>query len=199
MDYKEINRIVYNKYATKFEEKTKDFIPFIIDDMELFIQKLSGKKILDLGSGPGRDALFFKGKGLFPVCIDNSEVMIGLCKKKGLNAQMMDIENLQFEKNSFDGIWAYTSLLHVPKQNFSAILEKIASILKERCIFCIGMKEGNFEGFLESEKYPDGKRFFSLYKDDELREKLSKYFDILHASKVSLRNATFLNYLCKKK
>ena len=48
--------------------------------------------------------------------------MIRLCKQKGLNAQIGDLENLPFDDNSFDGIWACASLLHMPKSNLPKVL-----------------------------------------------------------------------------
>lgn len=38
--------------------------------------------------------------------------MIELCKEKGLETHIMDLENITFEDGSFDGVWAYTSLGH---------------------------------------------------------------------------------------
>ncbi len=198
MDYEETRR-VYDKYAREYDKRTKDYLQYIMEDVELFIQNLPGNVILNLGSGPGRDSLFFKARGLLPMCVDYSRSMIEICKEKGLIGILMDIENLGFADNSFDGIWAYTSLLHMPKQNLSSVLIEISRVLRPNGIFYIGMKEGNFEGELVSEKYPGMKRYFSLYRDEELREKLSRNFLMLHTSRVNLGDATFLNYLCRKK
>lgn len=199
MGYKEKTKEVYDRYAREFEARTKGYLPNIAKDMELFMQSLPGKRVLDLGSGPGRDALFFREMGLVPLCVDFSKSMITICREKGLVAVLMDIENLGFTNNSFDGVWAYTSLLHIPKQNFTFVLSDIVDILKTGGVLYLGMKEGNFEGELVSEKYPSMKRFFSLYTDEELRKRLKIYFNILYMSKVKLGEATFLNYLCKKK
>lgn len=199
-DYKEISKEVYDRYAEEFNENTKDYLTkYIWKDAKLFIENLKGKKILDLGSGAGRDAIFFKERGLNPICVDISPKMIELCRKKGLNAEVMDMEDLKFEEGSFDGIWAYTSLLQIPKSRMVLVLDKIKSLLKREGIFYLGMKEGDFEGLIKSEKYGGMKRFFSLYSDNELRKLISENFDILHSSRVELGDATFLNYLCKKK
>lgn len=199
MDYKKETKKVYNKIAKEFEAKTNDYlINHILDDANMFISKLPGNRILDLGSGPGRDALFFKQNGLNPLCFDISKEMIKLCKSKGLKTKIGDIERLPFKDSSFDGVWAYTSLLHISKEKFHLVLEKIKRILKQNGIFYMGMKEGNFEGWIESEKYNKSKRFFSLYGDSELENILLNYFTILYKSKIKLGESTFLNYLCKK-
>lgn len=179
-----------------FEERTRSYIA---DGRELFIENLRGKEVLDLGSGPGRDSLFFKNQGFNPLCIDISPEMIKLCRKKGLDAKTGDFEKLRFEENSFDGVWAYTSLLHVPKRKFPQVIEKIRLILRDEGIFYLGMKEGDFEGFAFEERYSGMPRFIAFYEDEKLRKILSKGFDIIYDSEVKLENRTYLNYLCRKR
>ncbi len=153
MDRKDITRKFYDEHVSEFEDRTKNYLKeHILDDALLFIKSLKGKDILDIGCGAGRDALFFKEQGLKPLCVDISPVIIELCKKRGLEAFVMDVEDLEF-KDAFDGIWAYTSLLHMPKNNFLAVLDKIKDLLKARGIFYLGMKEGDFEGWIEDERY----------------------------------------------
>ena len=195
MDRKKAARLLYNKYALDFEERTRDYI---VDGRELFIKNLNGKDVLDLGCGPGRDSLFFKNLGLNPFCIDISPVIIKMCKEKGLDAKIGDFENLEFENNSFDGVWAYTSLLHSPKKKFAGIIGKIGVILREKGIFYLGMKEGDFEGWIKDERYSGMPRFIALYKDEELKEILSKKFNIAHNIRVEFDGKVYLNYLCRK-
>ena len=114
---------------------------------------LNGPKILDVGSGPGRDSYFFKECGCNPICIDNSEEMIVLCKEKGLEAHVMDMEDMRFKEKSFDGVWAYASLLHTPKIKFDNILKNINLLLNDDGLFFIGMVGGDTEGLSESKFY----------------------------------------------
>ena len=71
--YKEVNRIVYNRIAAEYEEYTKDYLKYISEDIKLFLENLSGKRILDLGSGPGRDAAFFKEADLIQYALISQE------------------------------------------------------------------------------------------------------------------------------
>jgi len=54
----------------------------------------------------------------------------------------MDIENLEFQDEIFDGIWAATSLLHIPKANLNKVIKKLNKILKDEGILHISVKEG---------------------------------------------------------
>ena len=199
MDYKEANQGVYDRHANDFENDTKDYLrEHILQDAELFLAGLPGKDILDLGSGPGRDSAFFKEKGFNPLCFDLSPEMIKLCQDKGLSAKVGDLESMPFQNNSFDGVWAYTSLLHMPKEKLSYVLRKINEILRQKGRFYLGMREGDFEGWRDGGRYPGERRFMALYNDKELRKALSGHFGIIHHSRIELKNAAYLNYLCKK-
>lgn len=198
MDYKEANKKVYNANAMEFDRRTRDYLlAHILKDAELFLAALPGLRILDLGSGPGRDSLFFRQRGLQPLCLDISPEMIALCRAKDLEAEVGDLEDMPFAESSFDGVWAYTSLLHMPKSHLPQVLGRIHQILKPNGAFYIGMKEGDHEGWLESEKYGGARRFFSLYSDEELCRYLSACFSVTHSSRVLLGDAVFLNYLCR--
>jgi ubiquinone/menaquinone biosynthesis C-methylase UbiE len=192
---------VYDKFAKEFEEKTKDFLnKYLLDETKLFMHNLKGKKILDLGCGPGRDAIYFKEKGYSVVCVDISPKMIKLCKNKELEAYEMDMENISFEEKSFDGVWAYTSLLHIPKLRISSVLSKINEILKDRGVFCVSIQQGNSEGYEKSSNFPNHERFFAHYSKEEFETLLVRYFEVLHFHKIEYNERhTYLDFLCIKK
>jgi len=163
----------------------------------LFLARLTGQWILDLGSGPGRDAAFFRMNGYAPVCIDLSPAMARLCREKNLDALVMDFEHLAFQPGSFNGVWAYTSLLHLPKKSIQPALESIRRVLRPEGAFYIGMGEGEFEGFREDDRFPGHRRFLSLYRDQELRPILERHFTVIHASQTAIdEKKVYLNYLC---
>ncbi len=192
----------YDRYTREYE-RVGGYRTFISDhlnrEMRTFVSALPGKKVLDLGSGPGRDALFLKRKGLNPLCVDLSSEMVKQCKRKGLKARQMDIENLDFRNESFDGIWAYASLVHIPKQRIYNSIVRIRELLKPEGLLFLGMVEGRREKIYESKTKPGIKRFFSLYTNRELQDILREYFEIVAFKKFTTsNNQTYLNYICQK-
>jgi len=194
----------YNIYQEEYQKnRTESYDLFVLnhlkDEVKLFLKKLNGKRILDLGSGPGRDAVFLKENSLEPTCVDLSPAMVKSCKERGLEAYLMDMENLEFAKRTFDGIWAYASLVHIPKRRIYNTLARINELLKPDGLLFLGMIEGNSEVFYESESKPGKKRFFALYKDDEFKKILSDYFEIISTkSFITASGKTYLNYVCRK-
>jgi len=62
-------------------------------------------RVLDMGCGAGRHALYLQAKGFDVLGIDNSPLAIKMCKLRGLKkAKVMPIEELRFNPNSFDTI-----------------------------------------------------------------------------------------------
>lgn len=131
-----------------------------------------GSLILDAGCGPGRDSLYFLRHGYRVIGVDASDGMIKEAKKRvpAVNFLKMDLEKLRFKKNTFDGIWAIASVLHVRRSKISEVLVGFHRILKDGGIVFISVKRG-FGDQIKS--YPDGfKKYFAYYTKKELTELL---------------------------
>ncbi len=193
----------YNEMAKRYQdERNQDYETFIekylSNELNFFITSLKGRKILDIGAGPGRDALLLKEKGLHPICIDLSKKMVALCEQKGLEAYQKDMEHLDFEENSFDGAWAYASLVHLTKTKIPFVIGKISGLLRKNGIFFLGMLGGDKE-ILYKNKESTKLRFFSLYKKKELEKILEKNFKILMFKKITInKDQIYLNYILQK-
>jgi ubiquinone/menaquinone biosynthesis C-methylase UbiE len=197
MDEKTIQ--TYNLMAKEYDEETsgfwQDFPSQIIDQ---FCKYLNGEgNVLNIGSGPGRDGLILKQKGLDVVCLDASESMIDLCKEKGLESVVGDFNNIQFSDKEFDGVWAYTSLLHVSKESIEKSMSEIVRVLKNGGIFGLGLMEGDFNDYRESSGV-NKPRWFSFYKKEEVEKWLEKFnFEILYFDEFKPTSKNYLNFVAR--
>ena len=199
MDYKTKTIESYNKNAKELSEKFKELMDLKRRyEFQRFINLLNGKKVLDLGCGSGDHSLYFKDKGLDVTSIYLSEEMIKLCNEKELNATLMDIENLEFEDKSFDGIWAVTSLLHIPKSRLNKVIEKLNMILKDDGILYVCVKEGEGEKFVE-DKSTNTERFFAFWEEEEIKTLFEPYFVRIEHDKMRLNKTVFLLAFFKKR
>jgi len=148
MDQKTID--TYNKMAKEYDDETSDFWERFPKTFINKFTELTKGKILDVGSGPGRDGLLLKESGLEVVCMDASESMVALSKQKGLESVVGDFGSLPFADKSFGGVWAYTSLLHIPKSEIYKAIQEIRRVLKDDGIFGLGLIEGDSEEYRES-------------------------------------------------
>jgi len=124
--------------------------------------------------------------------------MITMCREKGLKAVLGDFNKLPFEDHSFDGVWAYTALLHIQKSELSQALKEVRRVLKENGVFGMGMIEGTTEGYRESSGMAES-RWFSFYTKTEIEDILNKHhFTLLHFEHYKPRSKNYLNFIFRR-
>lgn len=192
----------YNDYAQEYKEEVKEFWRlFPKTTLEEFRKNLKGKKILDLGSGPGYDAILLRDTGLDVLCIDGSASMVKITEKLGFASLEKKFSELELGTESFDGVWAYTSLLHVSQNEMKETVKNIHRWLKKDGIFLIGMIEGEFEG----EKTGLGianknaHRYFKFYNEENLEKIISPLgFRKIFQEKYKPYSKTYIHQLYRK-
>jgi len=76
-----------------------------------------------------------------------------------------------FQPDSFDGIWACASMLHLPKADIPPLLENVFAVLRPGGIVHVSVKEGTGEMFDLDELYGGGFwKLYSFYEKEELLE-----------------------------
>lgn len=133
-----------------------------------FLKSLNGKRVLDLGCGPGHYTRFFSDQGMTTVGIDYSDEMIRIAKEKYETdshtkfevGDMRDLGKL-FPANSFDGVWANASLLHISPDEIGETLDAIFTITANNGKVFIRTKAGDNTAKVINEH---------LYGKDILRE-----------------------------
>ena len=196
MDQKTID--TYNALVYDYDTETIEFWDsFPRTFLNKFID-LSGEKILNEGSGPGRDGLLLKDAGKDVMCLDASEEMIKLSRERGLESVLGSFEELPFPEHSFDGVWAYTSLLHISKLKMAKGLGEVHRVLKPQGYFALGLIEGDTEEY----KLSSGvslPRLFSFYQKEEV-EKLCQDagFELVHFETFKPRSKNYLNFIFRK-
>lgn len=168
-DYNRINISSYNKTAKEYNKNVKSFS--ILPELNVFLSKIKKKdKILDLGCGPGHHSDFFVENGFDVVGIDLSSEMIAIARNEvpQANFEIMDLLNIEFDPNSFDGVWASASLLHVQKSQIKKVLVSIKKILKPNGVFYLSLKSGDGEAVINDDRYGGVTKFYSFYNQDEV-------------------------------
>jgi len=135
--------------------------------------------LLEVGAGTGRDSRFFADAECVVTCIDLSAEMVRLCRQKGLKALVMDVAKLSFADASFDAVYSFNSLLHLPKDELPGVLQEIRRVLRPEGLFYFGTYGGfDHEGIYQEDDH-DPSRFFSFYDDEHLKRLAGEVFEIL--------------------
>lgn len=157
----------YNQNASAYVESTVN-VEFSATQERFLSYLKPGTKILDFGCGSGRDTKCFLNKGYRVDAIDGSEEF---CKRAS-EYTGIPVRNMLFsELNSneeYDGIWACSSILHLPKSELSDVFEKIHMALKQGGVLYTSFKYGEFEGERRG-------RFFTDFTSENFRMFISRF------------------------
>ncbi len=135
----------YQQNAEQFSRETRS-VDFS-QNQDKFMSKLKkNDTILDFGCGSGRDTKCFLEHGFQVEAIDGSEELCRLAGEfTGIKVKHLLFQELA-EKNKYDGIWACSSILHLPKQELIEVIQKMSLALKSKGIIYTSFKYGTFEG-----------------------------------------------------
>ena len=114
-----------------------------------------GARVLDFGCGSGRDAKHFLEAGFAVDAVDGSPELCRIASAlTGLPVRCMRFEELSAQ-SIYDGIWACSSILHVPSRQLLALLAKMAAALKPGGVVYTSFKLGEFEGVRNGRYFSD--------------------------------------------
>ena len=146
----------YEENADRFTSTTLDVDMSSIQDAFLSLLH-SGARILDLGCGTGRDSRYFLSRGFDVTACDGRHLLF---------------EDLDYV-DEFEGIWACSSLLHVPSTGLKDIFRLVHRALKSNGVFYSSFKYGTYEGERNG-------RYFTDLTEDSIAELMDGLFQPLH-------------------
>ena len=130
----------------------------------------SGSKLLEIGSGSGREASFLINNNYYVECLEDSQNMIDQSTTYhpeliGHITKCKVPLNFPNKKNYYDGIYAIASLMHMDIKNLRLTFKKIKISLKHGGVlfFSVPITRGD----LESTGFDSKNRFFLLLSVDE--------------------------------
>ena len=156
----------YNQNAENFIANTQnaDMHP----TQERFLRLLDANtSILDFGCGSGRDTKYFLEKGYRVTATDGSSELCRLASEfTGIKVKEMLFQELD-AINQYDGIWACSSILHLPKKELLPVIQKMCEALKDNGIIYTSFQYGDFEGERNG-------RYFTDFTEKTFREVVEK-------------------------
>ncbi len=131
--------------AVEFEHMQKRFASLIPE----------GGYILDFGCGSGRDTKAFLEMGYKVDAIDGSEKLCELASEfTGIPVKQMLFGELD-ECERYDGIWACSSILHLPKDELKSVFKRMIRAVKPEGFIYTSFKYGEFEGYRHERHFTD--------------------------------------------
>ncbi|AET67782.1 methylase involved in ubiquinone/menaquinone biosynthesis [Desulfosporosinus orientis DSM 765] len=181
----------YDKHCDVYNDKFKEFEPYV-QKIKEFIELLEpGMKVLDLGCGPGNVSrqLMLSGKEFSIEGIDLSEEMVKLARKNVPSGKFScrDLRDISFPAESFDAILLSFCIVHLDGTEMADLLKKVAKYLKQERRLYLSFMEGKKDGF-EKTSFSEEELFFYYHS-------LEKVQDILKDNHLSINKLTKQGYL----
>ncbi|MBD1902500.1 class I SAM-dependent methyltransferase [Trichocoleus sp. DQ-A3] len=178
-EHEQLTIAEYQATAESFREGTWDHDVSQNRDALVAAMPKNPGKILDLGCGPGRDLLVFKRQGHTVIGLDATPAFVEMARQAAdCEVWQQSFFNLDLPPETFDGIFANASLLHVPHSQMVKVLKDLHQTLVPGGAIIISICRGDSEGYSVR---PTGYRFVSGWEYETLAPCLEQAdFEILH-------------------
>jgi SAM-dependent methyltransferase len=160
------------------------------------IARVPGGDVLELGSGPGREAQYLEAHGLRVHRTDATPAFVEQLRKAGHRAQILDVRCDDFG-GPFDAVLANAVLLHLDRDDLSHALLACHRATRPDGVLALTLKEG--DGAAWSHAKLDMPRWFVYWREGPLREALSDAgWTIVQLDHVQGRLEPWLHALCHR-
>ena len=187
MDYKETVKAGYNKIANRYlAERNQDG-----ENVQLlhdFIELLSPEsRVLDAGCGAGLPIAKTLAEHFDVIGVDFSEAQIELAKKNVPDALFycQDMTELDFPKESLDGICSYYAIIHIPREEHEELFINFHRMLRMGGIVLLCLGANDLKDDID-ENYLGTRMYWSHYNTDTYVKMLKKCgFKIIWAKHIA--------------
>ena len=167
----------YDASAEAYRDGTFTMPAAIGDLVSRFVARVSaGSRVLEIGSGPGRDALALEALGISVRRTDVSAGFVALLTAAGHPADRLDpltddLADPERGGAAYDGVWASACLLHVARADLPVVLRRLAEVTRAGGTLHVSLKEGDGEAW-STHGNVAAPRLFVFWRERPLREAL---------------------------
>ena len=132
-------------------------------------ERVPGGTALEVGSGPGFDALHMESLGLDVVRSDGATAFVERMRANGHEARVLDIRGDDLG-GPFDAIVAIAVLLHLDRDEFTSFLARALHAVRPGGLIAFTVKEGDGDAWSHAKL--DRPRHFTFWRADAVRAAL---------------------------
>jgi SAM-dependent methyltransferase len=159
----------YDAIAAEYAAEAAAMPEWVATEIDAFVSELGGSgRVLEIGSGGGRDALELEKRGLSVRRTDVSKGFVELLRASGVEADLLDpltddLTDPQRPGTPYDGIWACASLIHVAHDDFGTVLGRLAEATRSGGRLHASVREGDGEDVSTRGSAEAPRRYFETY------------------------------------
>jgi 2-polyprenyl-3-methyl-5-hydroxy-6-metoxy-1,4-benzoquinol methylase len=140
----------YDRDAAAYAARTATVPDPVRADLEDLAARIGpGARVIEIGSGGGRDALLMEQLGLAVRRTDVTPAFVELLREQGHSCDRLDplVDDLASPDGPYDAVWANASLLHVARADLRTVLGRLAEVTRPGGLLRMSLKEGDGEGW----------------------------------------------------
>ena len=152
---------------------------------ERFLSLLpAASHILDLGCGPGRDLGIFTEAGHNPIGVELNDIFVEMARQHGqvIHGDIRNINDM-FSSETFHGVWAQSSFVHLSERETAQVLSVVNSLLRPHGILYTCVPTTGETGWKDED---DGRRWYTVWPNDSFTHAVTAagfhIIDVAHAS-----------------
>jgi len=168
----------YEAFAADYRSGTEEMPDEVRAAVERFVAALDGgARVLEVGSGPGRDARALEEAGLSVRRTDITPAFVRMLRADGHTADVLDplSDDLADPDRDapYDGVWASASLVHARREDLPTVLGRLAEATRPGGVLHLALKEGDGARF-STHGHIGGPRHFTFWREEPLRAVLEE-------------------------
>ncbi len=146
---KDLTVAAYDRQARDYQVATGSTRQAVAEGLQAFAEAVGrGARILEVGSGGGRDALALEALGLEVRRTDITPGFVELLRRDGHAAVVLDpltddLADPDRPGTAYDGVWANACLLHVDRADLPVVLGRLAAATRPAGVIRASFKEGD--------------------------------------------------------
>ena len=169
----------YEVSAAEYAAEAATMPEWVLGEIDAFVGALGGTgRILEIGSGGGRDARELERRGLSVRRTDVAQGFVDLLHADGFEADRLDpltddLADPRHPGMPYDGVWSCACLFHVARDDLVTVLGRLAEATRSGGRVHASFKEG--DGDVRSTSSTDPRRRYTdtLWREPDLRSQFA--------------------------
>lgn len=130
-----------------------------------------GSRVLDLGCGAGWETQALHDRGYVAIGFDLSAAFCAYARREhpADDHVVGDMNVLPFSEDSFTGVWACASMLHVAREHLPTVFSEVARVLTPGGAFVASLQVGDTQRFVPRKSAPGHELFYGYLTPEEWR------------------------------
>lgn len=170
----------YDSAAADYAAEAAAMPDWVGTEIDAFVAALGGAgRVLEIGSGGGRDALALEARGISVRRTDIAQGFVDLLRAGGFDAAQIDpltddLSDPQRPGTPYDGVWACACLIHVAREDMDRVLERLAAATRTGGRLHASVRDGDGEDVTTEGGAAEPRRYVETYwREPELRAELT--------------------------